>query len=113
MRGWMRNLVTKTRCEPFNLGLPVANERRRHHEQAGRLTRSPVTFEQEKKRNDLDRLPQSHVIGQASTESQAIEKPEPAHAGLLIGAQRGMQQVAGIGLALEFSIGVFQLFKEP
>src|SRR5262249_25873671 len=72
------------RREAVALGLPVSEERRRDHEQAG-----AATFFSREKADDLDRLAETHVVGEADAETEAGGEVEPADADLLVRPELG------------------------
>jgi hypothetical protein len=55
-------------------------------------------FQDQQQRQHLHRLAEAHVIGEAGAQAEAGEQMQPAHAGLLIGAQRRLQCRAGVQL---------------
>ena len=68
----------------------LAEQRRRRHQQARRpLTRAAPHQQQ---RQHLDRLAQSHVVGEAGAEPEAGQQMQPLHAGALIRPQRAAQR---------------------
>ena len=68
------------RGEAAGLGLPVVHDREWADDE---MRSGPVDEMGERRR----RLTEPHVIGEASTEPEAIEKPQPTEAASLIGAQ--------------------------
>ena len=68
------------RGEAAGLGLPVVHDREGADDE---MRSGPVDEMGERRR----RLTEPHVIGEASTEPEAIEKPQPTEAAPLIGAQ--------------------------
>ena len=71
--------------EPAYLTLPGAEQRRgAHHQGRARLGLPPVQVQ----RDHLDRLAESHVIGEAAAEPGIAHRGEPGQPPLLIGPQR-------------------------
>ena len=56
-----------------------------------------LLLEHQQQRQDLDRLAQSHVVGEAGAKPQSRQQIKPLHARALIWAQRSAQRFAGIG----------------
>ena len=99
----------------FGLGRPVGHQRGGDDQQAGAARRRLLlAFDDQQQREDLDRLAESHVVGQAGAESQPGEQVEPANAGLLVGAQIGLELVARIDLRQPLGLAqAVQSFGEP
>jgi len=57
-----------------------------------------MPLQEEQEREDLDGLPEAHVVGEAAAEAEPREEPQPAHALALVRAERRVQRVARIGL---------------
>ena len=70
------------RGEPIELALPIPKHRDRTHDQ-----RRTVGRVGENTGDELCRLAQPHVVGQAGAEPQPAQKRQPAHTACLIGAQ--------------------------
>ena len=85
----MRDHHAERRCEALDLGRPVGQQRGRRNQQirATCIAGSPLRSLHQEQREHLHRLAKAHVVSQARTESEAREEMQPAHAGLLIGAQ--------------------------
>jgi len=75
---------------------PVVDEAPRHDHQRrlGSPFSSPKPFE---KGEDLDRLPESHVVREAASETVLRQKPEPRQSLLLIGAELSAKPRRGLG----------------
>ena len=86
------------RREAGNLRRPVGEQRGWHDQQRWSRHVRLLLLEDQKQRQDLDRLAESHVVGEAGAQPQARQQLKPAHAGLLIGPQRRLQRPAGIGV---------------
>ena len=68
------------RREPLQLPLPVAEQGRRADHQGGAdggLPDARVLVQVE--RDELDRLPEAHVVGEATTETERAHLREPGH----------------------------------
>src|SRR5262249_40279872 len=52
----------------------------------------PALLQPEEQRDDLDRLAEAHVVGEARAQPQAIEQREPADADFLVRSQLGAQR---------------------
>jgi hypothetical protein len=68
--------------EPIQLALPVAQHRHRTHDQRRSVRRAG-----QDRCDQLGGLAEPHVVGQAGTEPQLAEHPQPADAPLLIGTE--------------------------
>ena len=76
------------RGEPPDLALPGAQQGgRAHHEGGPRLELPPVQVQ----RDDLDRLTEAHVVGEAAAEPRIAHPGQPRQAALLIRPQRRQQ----------------------
>ena len=82
--------------ESLRLRLPVRQQRRRDHEEVG-AGDGATSLQQEQEGEDLDRLAEPHVVGQAAPESQPGKRPEPAHALALVGPELREQRRARVG----------------
>ena len=89
------------RREARQLQPPVLHQRGGHHQQVH--ARLVAALEHGEQGDDLDRLAQAHVVGQAAAQAQAPQGPEPLHAGFLIGPQRAVQ--AGARLDVRHDLG--------
>ena len=77
--------------EARGLAPPVADQARRHHQQArkGRLLLQVPVRQQ---REGLHGLAEPHVVGQQAAEAAIRERPQPAVAGALVGPQSSLQR---------------------
>ena len=82
----MRDYGFQTWCEAFELRRPVGEQRGGRHQKAGCPGAARMPTEYEQKRQHLNGLAQSHVIGQAGPQAELREQIQPPHANLLIGA---------------------------
>ncbi len=93
--GRVRDQKRKRGRKPIELCLPVGEQRGRHDEQARPgpvpFAGGTIGFAMQEQPDHLHRLSQAHVIGQASAQAQPGDEPQPAHAGLLIMPQLGVQ----------------------
>ena len=78
--------------EPRRLGEPVEDQGARDDEQRGGqpLGGAPLPTRLEE-REELDRLAEPHVVGQAAAEAEVLEEAEPAEPGPLIGAELALE----------------------
>src|SRR6266540_4159865 len=60
-----------------------------------------MPFQEEQEGEDLDGLPEPHVVGEAAAEAEPREEPEPADAVALVRAERRPERLARIRLGLE------------
>ena len=67
----------------------------------------------QQQRQDLDRLAEPHVVGEAGAEAEAGQQVQPAQAGLLIGPQRAVQGRARIDGGAVRSAQGFERLREP
>src|ERR1051325_5984752 len=81
----------KLRRESRRFTLPVKNQRARHHHERRRNTRGaffrpqcPARFE---KREDLNRLSESHIVRKAAAESEPLQEKKPAESFTLVPPQ--------------------------
>ena len=86
--------------ESFRFALPVADHGHGAHQQRGRGMRLPLdpasgaAFGQEQ-REELDRLAQTHVVGQARAHSHSVEEGQPGQPALLVRAKRTPEPLGG------------------
>ena len=62
-------------------------------------------FDHQQESQHLDRLAKPHVVGQTRSQPEVGNKPQPAHAQLLIMPQRGVQRLARMDLCRRLWIG--------
>ena len=83
--------------EPRGLGGPVGDQRGGHHQE--RAAFALLADAQEQERQDLHGLAKPHVVGEAGAQAEPVQQPEPGDPCPLVGAQRGLQLRARVGLA--------------
>ncbi len=102
----------QARGKALDLRAPVADERGRDDEQGGLPARTPLPREEE--REDLERLPEPHVVGEACAETEFGHEREPCRADPLIRAERRPEAVGrGPGLAVSFAAQTGEGLLEP
>ena len=80
----------QARGHTLRLGLPVEQQRGRHHDQRGHIE-SPGFFFQQQVRQRLGCLAQPHVVGQDAGELLFAQVLQPGQALQLVRAQRDLQ----------------------
>ena len=94
----MRDEESQRRCEAFDLGGPIREQRGGRHQQArgSRRRRRPLrrrfVLENQEQRQYLDGFAQSHVVRETGAKPEAVQQVEPTDTGLLIGAQRRLKR---------------------
>jgi hypothetical protein len=83
--------------EAGQLGPPVAEQRRRQHDEV--RTARPVPLQQQQQRDHLDRLPEPHVVGEAPAEPEPRQQPQPRDSVALVRPQFTAQRRPRVGLA--------------
>ncbi len=102
------------RGEFVDLRRPVRQQRCRRHQQARLVPRiAIVPALREQQRQNLDRLAEPHVVGQACPEPQPGQQMQPLHTGLLIRPQYAMQRRAGIAARTVRCAKFLQRFRQP
>ena len=94
----MRDRRPEARGEPFDLRSPVGQQGCRCDEQTGapRLVAWRARFHHQQQCQHLHRLAEPHIVGEAGAQAEARQQVQPAHAGLLIRAERCLQGRARI-----------------
>jgi hypothetical protein len=93
--------------EPGDLPFPVGEQGRRAHHERG--TRRPVQVE----RDDRERLPQAHVVGEDRAETEPGDAGQPRHGSPLVVAQRGLQPGYGDRLVRLAGVRPARAGEEP
>jgi len=82
----------QARCEPGGLPLPVPDQRHRAQQQR-RADRGAVGAVGRLQGQQLHRLAQPHVVGQARPEPQRGQERQPRQPPLLVGTQDGLEMI--------------------
>ena len=89
-RRGMHDLRVQLGGEALDLRRPVGQQRCRSDQQA-RLVLGSLPLLDQQQRQDLDRLAQTHVVGQAGAKPEPAQQVEPFDARLLVRAQAPLQ----------------------
>jgi hypothetical protein len=109
----VRDVHAQGRGEARELGAPVAEQRRRQDHQVRARDRR-CRCSQQQQRDHLDRLAEAHVVGEATTEAEPREQPQPGDAVALVGPQGAVQGRARVGLgAAARALQLGQHAREP
>ncbi len=92
------------------LPLPVADERHRAEDE-GRSRRAGALFQQQSEK--LGRLPETHVVGQAGSETECAQEREPPEPALLVGPQLADEAVGGRSGLQPPVLGTGEKIPEP
>src|SRR5262245_63433440 len=96
----MGNYSLQTWSEPLDLYPPVRHQRGRRDQQAGAPISvcdvAPLALENDQKRDQLDGLAETHIVGEACTEPELGQQVQPLQAGELVGPQRRVERGAWI-----------------